>query len=116
MFKQLLCQIFSDQCQLTSLELDITKSFYSIHQCLNLHSHLQSNTISNEYQSGCLTLRRLCIHIDDKCFLEHLIEHTPNLEELSVRVRNFLINDDLPGSDTQALIKSNGNWFNKVRP
>jgi hypothetical protein len=110
MFKEFLCQIFSDQCQLTSLQLDITKSFYSIHQCLN------SNTISNEYQSCCLTLRCLCIHIDHKCFLEHLIEHIPNLEQLSVHIRNSLIDDDLPGSDTQALVTSNGNWFNKVRP
>ncbi|CAF5059272.1 unnamed protein product [Rotaria sp. Silwood1] len=111
MFKQLLCKIFSDQCQLTSLKLDITKSFNSIHQCLNLQSHLEPNTIS---KSCCLTLRRLCIHIDHKCFLEHLIEHTPNLEQLSVHFRNFLINNDHPDSDTQALIISNGNWFNKI--
>ncbi|CAF4970382.1 unnamed protein product [Rotaria sp. Silwood1] len=111
MFKQLLCKIFSDQCQLTSLKLDITKSFNSIHQCLNLQSHLEQNTIS---KSCCLTLRRLCIHIDHKCFLEHLIEHTPNLEQLSVHFRNFLFNNDHPDSDTQALIISNGNWFNKI--
>ncbi|CAF3660703.1 unnamed protein product [Rotaria sp. Silwood1] len=111
MFKQLLCKIFSDQCQLTSLKLDITKSFNSIHQCLNLQSHLEPNTIS---KSCCLTLRRLCIHIDHKCFLEHLIEHTPNLEQLSVHFRNFLFNNDHPDSDTQALIISNGNWFNKI--
>ena len=112
MFKQLLCQIFSGECQLASVEFDITKSFYSIHQSLKTDSHFPSNTIC---KSCCLTLRRLCIYIDHKCFLEHLVEYTPNLEQLSVHFQHSLINDDFLDSDTQTLIMSDGNWFNKVR-
>ncbi|CAF1082255.1 unnamed protein product [Rotaria sordida] len=113
MFQQLLNEIFSNKCQLNSLQLDITKSFYSIHQCLNPDSNLQSRTISNEYQSYCLTLRRLYIRLDYRCFLEHLIQYVPNLEQLSVHFRHSLDKDIAFGSNIETLILSNGNWFNK---
>jgi hypothetical protein len=115
MFQQLLNEIFSNKSQLNSLQLDITKSFHSIHQCLNPGSNLQSRLISNEYQSYCLTLRRLYIRLDYRCFLEHLIQYVPNLEQLSVHFRHSLDKDIAFGSNIETLILSNGNWFNKVR-
>jgi len=56
------------------------------------------------------------MHLDHSCFLEHLIERIPKIEQLSVRLENSLINKILPGSDIPTLILSNGNWFNKVSP
>ncbi|CAF0879798.1 unnamed protein product [Adineta steineri] len=114
MFQQLLNEIFSNKCQLISLELDITQSFYSIHQCLNSDSHLQSKTIFNEYQSYCLTLRRLHIRLDYRCFLEHLIEHVPNLEQLSVHFQSSLDKIFVSASNIETLVLSNGNWYNKI--
>ncbi|CAF4758483.1 unnamed protein product, partial [Rotaria sp. Silwood2] len=84
MFKQLLSQIFSGQCQLTSLHLDMTKLRYTIHQCLKSYpSHLPLKINSNELQPYCVSLRRLHIQLEYTCFLEHLIHRVPNLEQLS---------------------------------
>ncbi|CAF4508032.1 unnamed protein product [Rotaria sp. Silwood2] len=84
MFKQLLSQIFSGQCQLTSRHLYMTKLRYAIHQCLKSYpSHLPLTTNSNELQSYCVSLRRLHIQLEYTCFLEHLIDRVPNLEQLS---------------------------------
>ncbi|CAF3793008.1 unnamed protein product [Rotaria sp. Silwood1] len=113
MFKQILCQIFSNQCQLTSLQLDIANLSYEIHQSLNSPDYLSSNKISNESQSYCITLRRLFIHLEYACFLEHLIEYVPNLEQLSIHFRNSLIDKYRLDSNIQIPKLSNGNWFNK---
>lgn len=112
MFQQLLCQLFSDQCQLISLQLDIRNSSYDTHQCLKSYSHLPSNTISQSY---CVTLRRVDIHLDYRCFLEHLIEHVPNLEQLSVQFRYSLMEKPCFDSNIQSSIISKEIWFNKVR-
>lgn len=115
MIQQLLCQIFSDQCQLTSLQLDITDSFYNIHHCLNLQFQLPVNMISTKFKSSCVTLRSLHVHLTYSSFLEDLIEYVPNLEHLSihlVELQHHLRGFD---SNTQSSIKSSGDWFNKVR-
>ncbi|CAF2937098.1 unnamed protein product [Rotaria sp. Silwood2] len=114
MFKQILCQIFSNQCHLTSLQLDITKLSYEIHQSLNSHSYVSTNKISNEFPWYCITLRHLYIHLNHICFLEHLIEYVPNLEQLSVHFHNSLIDKYYPNSNINILKLSNKNWFNKI--
>jgi hypothetical protein len=107
MFRQVLCQIFSHRCLLTSLQLDIRKSFYSIHQCLK--------TIPDRFESYCTTLRRLHIRLDYTCFLEDLIDYVPNLEQISVHFRSLKRDNELYDSNIQSLLLPNGNWFNKVR-
>ncbi|CAF4889946.1 unnamed protein product, partial [Rotaria sp. Silwood1] len=107
MFKQILCQIFSNQCQLTSLQLDITKLSYEIHQSLNSHSYVSINKISNEFPSYCITLRHLYIHLNHICFLEHLIEYVSNLEQLSVHFHNSLIDKYYRNSNINILKLSN---------
>jgi len=116
MFKQLLSQIFSGQCQLTSLQLDMTKSHCDIHQCLKLYpSHLPLKTISDGFQSYCVSLRRLYIQLEYTCFLEHLIDHVPNLEQLSAVFPHLQRDDELYDSNFQRPLLSNESWFNKVR-
>ncbi|CAF3738920.1 unnamed protein product [Rotaria socialis] len=85
LIKQLLCQLFSGRCRLKSLRLDISNEFTSgdIHQCLVGNSYFSSNFIVNQCESCCMTLRRLFIRLKYTFFLENLIEHVPNLEEIN---------------------------------
>ena len=117
MIKQLLCQLFSAQCQLKSLRLDISNEFRNgnIHRCLTSNSYLSSNFIQNQHQSCCVTLRRLHIRLNQTCFLENLIEHVPNLEQISVEFDYSLNSNALWKSNIETLSQSNENWFNKVR-
>ncbi|CAF1409558.1 unnamed protein product [Rotaria magnacalcarata] len=114
MFKQFLCQIFSEQCKLIYLTLDISHSDYDIHQCLKSPSHFRLNTISDGSQLYCVTLRCLKIHLDCACFLEDLIEHVPNLEQLSIHCECLERHSQFSSSNVQISIIPNGNWFNKV--
>jgi len=116
MFDKFLRKIFSGQCQLISLQLDISKSYSDTHQCLKSHyGNVSSNKIIDLFQSNCLTLRYLHIRIQYTYFLEHLIEHVPNLEQLTVCFRYSLMLFNKSYSDIQKLTTSNENWFNKVR-
>ncbi|CAF4694543.1 unnamed protein product, partial [Rotaria sp. Silwood2] len=113
MYRQILCQIFSDRCQLTFLQLDINK-FYSMHQCLKTRqSHLPLNTVLDGYKSYCITLRDLYIRLDYTCFLEDLIEYVPNLEQLSVDLENLKRDNESYDENIQSPILTDGNWFNK---
>ncbi|CAF3326532.1 unnamed protein product [Rotaria socialis] len=115
MFEKFLCKIFSGQCQLISLHLDISEASPSIHQCLKSHSStFSSNNIVDLFHSNCLTLRYLHIRSRYPCFLEHLIEHVPNLEQLTICFQ-YLRMDFVEGySNIQKLVTSNVNWSNKV--
>jgi len=62
-----------------------------------------------------MTLRRLFIRLTYTCFLENLIEHVPNLEELSVQFEYSLKFDSLWKLNIETSNQSNENWFNKVR-
>ncbi|CAF3361200.1 unnamed protein product [Rotaria socialis] len=97
LIKQLLCQLFSGRCRLKSLRLDISNEFTSgdIHQCLVGNSYFSSNFIVNQCESCCMTLRRLFIRLKYTFFLENLIEHVPNLEEMSVQFEYSLNFDSL---------------------
>jgi hypothetical protein len=116
MIKQFLRQLFSAQCQLTSLRLDIGNEFRygGIHGCLTSNSDLFSNFIQCQLPSCCVTLRRLHIRLNQTCFLESLIEHVPNLEKMFVEFRSSLNNGSSWSSNVEILRQSNGNWFNKV--
>ncbi|CAF1482062.1 unnamed protein product, partial [Rotaria sp. Silwood1] len=116
MFKQLIRQLFSDRCQLMFVRLDVADDDppINIHQCLVLSSHPSTKLISNKIEYGCLTLRHLYIRIKYTCFLEHLIEYIPNIERLSVIFKQSMDMEPRSKSDMEILIKSNGNWFEKV--
>jgi hypothetical protein len=88
MIKQLLCKLFSAQCQLTSFRLDISNEFRhsSIHRCLSSSFYLFPNLIQYQHQSYCVTLRHLYILVNQISFLENLIEYVANLEQLSVEL------------------------------
>ncbi|CAM4767439.1 unnamed protein product [Rotaria magnacalcarata] len=62
----------------------------------------------------CLTLRYLYIRIKYSCFLEHLIEHIPNIERLSVIFKRSINIESRSKSNMIISRKSNGNWFEKV--
>ncbi|CAF2651357.1 unnamed protein product [Rotaria sp. Silwood2] len=110
MMKKLICQLFSSQCHLTSLRLDISHWFIhdDIHQCLT------SDSIQYKHQSFCLTLRRLYLRLRYTRFLEDLIEHVPNLEQISVQFDISLKFDLLWKSNIEIMKQSNENWFNKL--
>jgi len=117
MFKVFLRQLFSGQCHLTSLRLDISNGLTDgdIHRCLTSNFYHSSNFIQYQHPSCCLTLRRLHIQLKYACFLENLLEHVPNLEQMSVQFHSSLIFDLLCRSNVERLEQSNENWFNKVR-
>ncbi|CAF3172846.1 unnamed protein product [Rotaria sp. Silwood2] len=116
MFKQLIREIFSEKCQLTHLRLDISNdnSPINIHQCLTSSYIPLSSSIPDQIQSRCLTLRYLYICLKFTCFLEHLMEYIPNIERLSVTFKQLMYFEPRSESDIETLIKSNGNWFEKV--
>lgn len=117
MIEQFVCRLFSSQCQLKSLRLDIGNDFVigRIHLCLAPNSYLSSNSIQYQLESCCITLRRLHIRLQCTSVLENLIEHLPNLEKLSVE---FVLSLELNSSwkrNVETLRQSNKNWFCKVR-
>ncbi|CAF4005786.1 unnamed protein product [Rotaria magnacalcarata] len=111
MFKHFLCQLFSSQCQLNSLRLDIGSY---IDQYIKPFSHSYQNRISNQFQFHCMTLSRLYIRIKYTYFLEHLIEHIPALKQLSVEFNKTLNIYPRSVSLIENLCQSNGNWYNKL--
>ncbi|CAF3666903.1 unnamed protein product [Rotaria sp. Silwood1] len=114
-FKEFLRQLFSSQCQLTSLRLDIVSYHigYDTDDCMKLFSHSLQNSISNECQSFCTTLSHLYIHIRYAYFLEQLIEHIPAIEKLSVKFNRTLDIEPRSMSFIETLRQANGNLFNK---
>ncbi|CAF4806466.1 unnamed protein product [Rotaria sp. Silwood1] len=116
MFKQLIRQFFSNKSQLTYLRFDIAddNSPINIHQCLTLSPHPSSSSIFNKAQYCCLTLRYLYICLKYTYFLEQLIEYILNIERLSVTFKHRMDFEPRSKSTIETLIKSNGNWFEKV--
>ncbi|CAF1397985.1 unnamed protein product, partial [Rotaria sordida] len=118
MLKELINKLFSEKSQLIYLHLDIANDIYDIdiHQCLSssAFSYPCSRTIFNKFQSSCLNLRYLYIRLIYTCFLEDIIEHVPVLEQLSIDFKSSMNMEPRSKSDIEILIKSNGNWFNKV--
>ncbi|CAF3698932.1 unnamed protein product [Rotaria socialis] len=113
-WQQFIHQIFSDDSQLISLELDISKSSYYIHKCLKSYSHPLSNATFYEFHSCSAMLRYLHIHIKHRYFLEDLILCVPNLEELSVQFQSSLTIFTEPESIIQMIKSPHEYWFNKV--
>ncbi len=116
MFQEFIRQLFSSECGLTSLRLDLAcdDSYLKLHQCLKPRNNLSSHSIFKQYQSRCLTLRRLQIYLEYTCFFEHLVEHVPFLENLYVHFRKSLKIYPRTKIEAEMLIKSNRNWVNKV--
>jgi len=118
MFKDFLREIFSNKCQLISLRLNVPIVNFTnmnFHQCLSLSSNVYSSSISNQNSCYYITLRYLHIRISYACFLEHLIEHVPNLKCLSVCLRRGWGRNDPLESTFGTLEKSNVIWSNKVK-
>ncbi|CAF4810819.1 unnamed protein product [Rotaria magnacalcarata] len=70
-FDELIRQLFSNECRLTSLRLDFASIYNDIDylQCLKPHDNLSSGSMSvNKYKFRCSTLHRLHIHITHICF------------------------------------------------
>ncbi|CAF4995354.1 unnamed protein product, partial [Rotaria sp. Silwood1] len=108
MFQEFVRRFFSDKCQLTSLKLDLSiDDFYAhIHHCFSL--------INNEPVMHCMSLRYLHIHLIYGFLFEHIIEHVPNLEILSVQFRNCLVREWSFGSKIETFVPTNVNWYNKM--
>lgn len=115
MLKQFLCQLFSDKCQLISLQLDIPDGNTStnIHQSLSLPSNLCS--MYNKIPYSCMSLRYLHIRLDCACFLEDVIERVPNLKKLSVYLRSSWVRNRFGESTMGTFAQSNETWSSKVR-
>ena len=87
------------------------------HRFINdtIHKCFISDPIQYEHQSFCLTLRRLYLRIRYIRFLQDLINHVPNLEQLSVEFEISLIFDLSWKANFEIMKRSNENWCNKVR-
>ena len=116
-FKKFLYQLFSVQCQLTTLRLDVGNELMDgiIHRRLKSNSDLSSNFIPCQPQSCCRTLRRLFIRLKYTLFLEHIIAHVPNLEQMSIQFDSSLELDPLWKFHVETPRKSNRKWSNNVR-
>lgn len=110
MIEQIICQLFSVKCNLKSLQLDLGHSLR--HE--TTYRWYSSNCIQYEDRSSCLSLRRLHIQLTEAHLIENLIEHLPNLEEMSVECLSSLTFNVLRESNLQTLTKSKKNWLNKV--
>ncbi|UJR29230.1 hypothetical protein I4U23_010444 [Adineta vaga] len=115
MFKEFVYKLFSNKCQLKTLQLDISSdcSDGTLHQCLSPNSCL-SELIEYQHPFYCLTLRHLYIRLNQTRFLENLIEHTPNLEQIVVEFSCSLGSFASWKSNIEALKQSKTNWFNKI--
>ncbi|CAF4024021.1 unnamed protein product [Rotaria sp. Silwood1] len=110
-------QLFSSKCQLTSLQLDISKdnSVFQIHNCLSSSSDIISNPIDNQLVTKCMTLRRLHVHLFFGSFIEHIIEHVPNLEILSVIFRDSLASEFVHQMKIEKFTSTVISWYDKVK-
>ncbi|CAF1220164.1 unnamed protein product [Rotaria sp. Silwood1] len=107
MLKEFLCKLFSDKCQLTSLELDIPNdhNYNGIHECLS---------INNPVIIHCITLRHLHVHLIYGYFLEDIIKYVPALQTLSVTFKDSLIQKRLYEPKMKRFISINSNWYEKM--
>ena len=115
--EELLQRIFSEKCQLQYLRLDISNEYQCgpLHKCLSRNSSLSSDSILTHPRSCCLNLRYVDIRLNSTSFLLNLIEHVPNLEQLSVEFIFSLVFDFSSKWNVEASRKNNENWFNQVR-
>ena len=109
MFQEFVRRLFSDKCQLTSLKVDV-----SINDS-NATVHPYFSLINNEIGTHCISLRYLHIHLSSGCLFEHIVEHVPNLEILSVEFQSFLIRQWHPILNTETFLPINADWCNKVK-
>jgi hypothetical protein len=113
--KKLIRRLFSSESRLTSLRLDISyvESSINLHRYLTTRHNL-SSSVTKQYQPSYI-LRYLYIRLENTIVFEHIIEHVPNLESLSICLKGSLTIWPRSESDIEALIRTNGDWFNKVR-
>ncbi|CAF4324307.1 unnamed protein product, partial [Rotaria sordida] len=76
-------------------------------------SDIYSNQIDNQLVTNCMTLRRLHIHVIHGYFIEHIIEHVPALEILSVVIGNSLAQEQLYYMKTKKFSSTIINWYDK---
>src|SRR5690349_30916 len=95
MMKELVHQLFSHQCRLTSLRLDIdnVEKITNFYQDLAPFYHPVPHATFNQTRCCCITLRYLYVRLKDTCSLEWIIEHVPALKWLSVHFINILANE-----------------------
>ncbi|CAF3328527.1 unnamed protein product [Rotaria sp. Silwood2] len=107
MSKKFLRELFSDKCQLTSLELNIPNdhNYNGIHECLS---------INNPVIIYCITLRHLHIHLIYGYFLENIITYVPALQTLSVTFKDSLMQKRLYEPKMKRFISINFNWYEKL--
>ncbi|CAF3182013.1 unnamed protein product [Rotaria sp. Silwood2] len=112
MFKEFLRTLFSDKCRLISLEVDISNddSAVDIHGCFSL----SSISINNVVVTHCMTLRYLHIHLIYGYFLEHIIEHVPILETLSVIFKDSLMKESSYKPKMKRFASTILNWYEKM--
>jgi hypothetical protein len=114
---ELIHKLFSSQCRLTALRLDIdtidkTSDFY---RQLDPLRHSVSNSIFNQTRCCCITLRYLYIRVEFMCTIVWIIEHVPALKCLSVHFINTLRSEPHDEWIINNPIQSKKNWFDKVR-
>ena len=114
MYRQFIVQLFSDRSQLTSLQIDMRVLRYREHPWLETDPLLPASAMSDSSRSCCTTLRRLDIHLSYGSFLEHLIGHVPNLEQLTVAFGGSLRRHDESRYQPEPPLPSHGNWLDKV--
>ncbi|CAF4809603.1 unnamed protein product, partial [Rotaria sp. Silwood2] len=116
MCQEFMRQLFSSKCQLTSLRLDISKdnSFFQIHNYFSSSFfHINTNQIDNQLVTTCMSLRRLHIHIIYGYFIEHIVNHVPALEILSVIIRDSLARHLLYQMKVKTFTPAVVNWYDK---
>ena len=114
---ELIHKLFSNQCQLTALRLDIDniEKISNFYQQLDPFRHSVSNSIFNQTRCCCITLRYLYIRVKLMCTIVWIIEHVPALKCLLVHFIDRLRSDQQDEWIINRPTQSKENWFDKVR-
>jgi hypothetical protein len=113
MMAQLVHKLFSNQCRLTTLRLDIV----NVEKSTDFYQYLDPSyhPTLNQLRCCCITLRYLYVRLIHIYSLEYIIEHVPALERLSVHFVDALISERDTEWTIRRLKRTEGNWLNKVR-
>lgn len=106
LLKSFLHHLFSNDCILISLELNLA---------FHLREEFSSLKFYDKYSSCCLTLRHLYLHLVYICVLDDIIQCVPSLETLRISCQDSIKVEPYEFEQAVMLFQSDTNWKYKVR-
>lgn len=106
LLKSFLHHLFSNDCILISLELNLA---------FHLREEFRSLKFYDKYSSCCLTLRHLYLHLVYICVLDDIIQCVSSLETLRISCQDSIKVEPYEFEQAVMLFQSDTNWKYKVR-